>query len=133
MKKFHLMIVALVAVFVFAGCNGETDVVNSYRAEISDYSYASPVTGTDIKTYLDLFDLWNGTDMKFKGASTAITDLEAIAAFNSSLLLVNSDSIANRLGENDYIVYRLKRNASENANEEILKSVRFTHSGREDH
>lgn len=132
MKKIHLMIIAFVAVFLFAGCNGETVVTNSYRAEISDYSYASPLTGTDIKTYLDLFDLWNGTDVKLKGASTAVTDLEAISMFNSSLLLIKSDSLASRLGENDYIVYSLKRNASENAEEAVLKSVRFTHNGRED-
>jgi len=129
MKKFNLLVVALVSIFVFASCNDEITVSNVYRAEISDYHYASPFTGISVEQYLELFDLWNGTDMTLKGLSTEFTDIEAVTLFNASLKLLNEDSIANRLGENDYFVYTMKRKASENASEEVLKSVRFTHQG----
>ena len=129
MKKIHLLIVVLAAAFMFIGCKSETTVSNVYRAEISDYHYASPLTGNDIQSYLSLFNLWNGTDMTLKGATTEITDLEAIGIFNSSLLLINADSVAAKLGENDSFTYQMSRKESENAPAAVLRSVTFTAQG----
>jgi hypothetical protein len=131
MKKSHVLIIALAALFMLAGCDKENNVSNVYRAEISDYHYASPLTGNDIQSYLSLFNLWNGTDMTLKGATTEITDLEAIGIFNSSLLLINADSVAAKLGENDSFTYQLSRKESETASAAVLRSVTFTSHGLE--
>ena len=127
MKKTLIAIMAC-CLILCTGCKKEDFVSNTYRAYF-EYHFANASDQQSVETLINNWSSVWKSEIELTLINTQTTDAEAHTKFEASVaaLALKASDWKAFMGENDYMIYTLKRTTP--GNEKILRQVQFDKDG----